>query len=177
MDVLVTVEHGNDLVEEVNVEGLCTFAMEQMELPAHAELSVTFVSNDEMARLNKEYRGMEGPTDVLSFPYQEFQEPGDFSGFSNCPQAFHPDYGELMLGDIVLSADHCISQAEEFSGITDITGIVLTKMDGTARGGISITITDEFDMPIKFIGVGEKMEDLVPFDAHEFVEGIFEEDE
>lgn len=72
---------------------------------------------------------------------------------------------------------NAVSQAEEFSGITDITGIVLTKMDGTARGGISITITDEFDMPIKFIGVGEKMEDLVPFDAHEFVEGIFEEDE
>ena len=81
---------------------------------------------------------------------------------------------------IVLDATtgkNAISQAEEFSGITDITGIVLTKMDGTARGGISITVTDEFDMPIKFIGVGEKMEDLVPFDAHEFVEGIFEEEE
>lgn len=70
---------------------------------------------------------------------------------------------------------NAVSQAEEFNGISEITGIVLTKMDGTARGGISITITDEFDMPIKFIGVGEKMEDLVPFDAHEFVEGIFNE--
>ena len=70
---------------------------------------------------------------------------------------------------------NAVSQAEEFNGISEITGIVLTKMDGTARGGISITITDEFDMPIKFIGVGEKMEDLVPFDAHEFVEGIFDE--
>lgn len=70
---------------------------------------------------------------------------------------------------------NAVSQAEEFSGITDITGIVLTKMDGTARGGISVTVTDEFDMPIKFIGVGEKMEDLLPFNAHDFVEGIFDE--
>lgn len=70
---------------------------------------------------------------------------------------------------------NAVSQAEEFNGISEITGIVLTKMDGTARGGISITITDEYDMPIKFIGVGEKMEDLVPFNAHDFVEGIFDE--
>jgi len=70
---------------------------------------------------------------------------------------------------------NAVSQAEEFNDISGITGIVLTKMDGTARGGISITITDEFDMPIKFLGVGEKMEDLVPFNAEEFVEGIFDE--
>ena len=70
---------------------------------------------------------------------------------------------------------NAVSQAEEFNSITDITGIVLTKMDGTARGGITITITDEFDMPIKFLGVGEKMEDLQPFNAREFVEGIFDE--
>ena len=70
---------------------------------------------------------------------------------------------------------NAVSQAEEFNGISEITGIILTKMDGTARGGISITVTDEFDMPIKFIGVGEKMEDLVAFNAHDFVEGIFDE--
>ena len=70
---------------------------------------------------------------------------------------------------------NAVSQAQEFNSISEITGIVLTKMDGTARGGISITITDEFDMPIKFIGVGEKMTDLEPFNAHDFVEGIFDE--
>ena len=70
---------------------------------------------------------------------------------------------------------NAVNQAEEFNGISEITGIILTKMDGTARGGISITVTDEFDMPIKFIGVGEKMEDLVPFNAHDFVEGILDE--
>ena len=57
----------------------------------------------------------------------------------------------------------------------DITGVVLTKLDGTARGGIAITIADEFDLPIKFIGVGEKMDDLKEFDPLEFAGGIFSE--
>jgi fused signal recognition particle receptor len=70
---------------------------------------------------------------------------------------------------------NAVSQAEEFSSISDITGIILTKMDGTARGGISITIADQFDMPIKFIGIGEGLDDLVPFNAHDFAESIFEE--
>ncbi|MBQ6389197.1 MAG: signal recognition particle-docking protein FtsY [Mogibacterium sp.] len=70
---------------------------------------------------------------------------------------------------------NAVSQAEEFSAISDITGIVLTKMDGTARGGISITIADQFDMPIKFIGMGEGLDDLIPFNAHDFAESIFDE--
>ncbi len=82
---------------------------------------------------------------------------------------------ENLLVVDATSGKNAVSQAEEFNNITDITGIVLTKMDGTARGGITITITDEFDMPIKFIGVGEKMSDLEPFNAHDFVEGIFDE--
>ncbi|MBQ3292180.1 MAG: signal recognition particle-docking protein FtsY [Mogibacterium sp.] len=70
---------------------------------------------------------------------------------------------------------NAVSQAEEFSAVSDITGIVLTKMDSTARGGISITIADQFDMPIKFIGMGEGLNDLIPFNAHDFAEGIFDE--
>ncbi len=70
---------------------------------------------------------------------------------------------------------NAVSQAEEFGSIADITGIILTKMDGTARGGISITIADQFDLPIKFIGLGEGLDDLIPFNAHEFAEGIFDE--
>ena len=70
---------------------------------------------------------------------------------------------------------NAVSQAEEFSNVADITGLILTKMDSTARGGISITIADEYDMPIKFIGMGEGLDDLIPFDAHEFTEGIFDE--
>ena len=82
---------------------------------------------------------------------------------------------ENLLVVDATSGKNAVNQAEEFNNIADITGIVLTKMDGTARGGITITITDEFDMPIKFLGVGEKMTDLQPFNAHDFVEGIFDE--
>jgi fused signal recognition particle receptor len=82
---------------------------------------------------------------------------------------------ENLLVVDATSGKNAVSQAQEFNSIADITGIVLTKMDGTARGGITITITDELDMPIKFLGVGEKMDDLQPFNAHEFVEGIFDE--
>jgi len=59
--------------------------------------------------------------------------------------------------------------------VTDITGIVITKLDGTAKGGIAVTIADEFDMPIKYIGVGEGIEDLKEFVPEEFIGGIFDE--
>ena len=68
-----------------------------------------------------------------------------------------------------------VSQAKEFGDVADITGIVLTKLDGTAKGGIAITVADEFDMPVKFIGVGEGIEDLMAFDPAWFIGGIFDE--
>ena len=70
---------------------------------------------------------------------------------------------------------NAVSQVKEFGDVADITGIILTKLDGTAKGGIVITIADEFDMPVKFIGVGEGIEDLKEFDPQEFAEGIFNE--
>ena len=70
---------------------------------------------------------------------------------------------------------NAVSQAKEFSDITDVTGIILTKMDGTARGGISITLADEYDLPIKYIGMGEGIDDLIEFDAKEFAGGKFDE--
>ena len=89
------------------------------------------------------------------------------------------EYPEATRENILVldatTGKNAISQAEEFNNIADVTGVILTKMDGTARGGISITVTDEFDMPIKFIGMGEGMDDLLPFNAKEFAEGIFDE--
>lgn len=70
---------------------------------------------------------------------------------------------------------NAVSQAKEFNESADITGIVLTKLDGTAKGGIVITIADELDMAVKFIGVGEQIEDLKEFDPAEFAGGIFDE--
>lgn len=82
---------------------------------------------------------------------------------------------ETLLVLDAATGKNAISQAKEFGEITEITGIVLTKLDGTAKGGIAITLSDEFEMPVKFIGVGEGMDDLVPFDPAAFAEGIFEE--
>ena len=70
---------------------------------------------------------------------------------------------------------NAVSQAQEFSQVADITGIVLTKLDGTAKGGIAVTIADAFDMPIKFIGIGEGIDDLAAFDPEQFIGGIFNE--
>lgn len=70
---------------------------------------------------------------------------------------------------------NAVSQVQEFGDVADITGIILTKLDGTAKGGIVVTIADEFDMPVKFIGVGEGIKDLKEFDPVEFAEGIFNE--
>jgi fused signal recognition particle receptor len=70
---------------------------------------------------------------------------------------------------------NAVSQVKEFGDVADITGIILTKLDGTAKGGIAVTIADEFDLPVKFIGVGEGIEDLKEFDPTEFAEGIFNE--
>lgn len=70
---------------------------------------------------------------------------------------------------------NAVSQVAEFGEVADISGIVLTKLDGTAKGGIVITIADEFGLPVKFVGLGEGMEDLREFDPVEFAEGIFDE--
>ena len=70
---------------------------------------------------------------------------------------------------------NAVNQAQEFSEIAEITGLVLTKLDGTARGGIAITVTDQFDIPIKYIGVGEGIDDLLEFNPTQFAEEIFDE--
>ena len=69
---------------------------------------------------------------------------------------------------------NAVSQVAEFGETADITGIVLTKLDGTAKGGIVLTIADEFDMPVKYVGLGEGIEDLEEFDPDDFAKGIVE---
>ncbi len=82
---------------------------------------------------------------------------------------------ETLLVLDATTGKNAVSQASEFGQVADITGIVLTKLDGTAKGGIAITISEEFDMPIKFIGVGEGIEDLEEFVPETFIGGIFDE--
>ena len=82
---------------------------------------------------------------------------------------------ETLLVLDATTGKNAVSQAQEFGAVADITGIVLTKLDGTAKGGIAITIAEEFDMPIKFIGVGEGIEDMEAFEPEHFIGGIFNE--
>ena len=80
---------------------------------------------------------------------------------------------------VVLDAatgQNAVSQAREFASVTNLTGIVLTKMDGTAKGGIAIAVQSEVGVPVKFIGVGEKIEDLQRFNPDEFVDALFYRD-
>lgn len=72
------------------------------------------------------------------------------------------------------TGQNALVQAREFGAITDLTGIVLTKLDGTAKGGIAVAIQSELKVPVKFIGVGEGIEDLQKFDANAFVNALFE---
>ena len=73
------------------------------------------VDNDEIHEINNRQRNIDRPTDVLSFPMLEYDKPGDFDKFENDLYAFDPDTGELTLGDIVISYDKVISQAEEYN--------------------------------------------------------------
>jgi fused signal recognition particle receptor len=67
-----------------------------------------------------------------------------------------------------------LEQARKFTGSAGVTGIILTKLDGTAKGGIVIAIARELNLPIRFIGVGEKLDDLLPFEPERFVESLFD---
>ena len=71
------------------------------------------------------------------------------------------------------TGQNAIEQAKHFSAATDVSALAITKLDGTAKGGIVLAIANQFKIPVKFIGVGEKAEDLIVFDKHAFVEGLF----
>jgi fused signal recognition particle receptor len=81
---------------------------------------------------------------------------------------------EIMLVLDATTGQNAINQARLFMEATDITGVILTKLDGTARGGVVISIAGEMDIPVRYIGVGEGMEDLLPFVPSDFVEALFE---
>lgn len=75
------------------------------------------------------------------------------------------------------TGQNAVIQAKKFKETADITGLILTKLDGTAKGGAVFSIKDEIDIPVKFIGVGEKIDDMQPFDAKMFVDALMQEDE
>ncbi len=80
---------------------------------------------------------------------------------------------EVLLVLDATTGQNALSQAKTFSDATNVSGIVLTKLDGTAKGGIVLAIKNELDIPVKYVGLGEQMEDLETFDAQAFVYGLF----
>ena len=88
------------------------------------------------------------------------------------------DVGTLLEGEEAVKEGLIdeVGGIREFNDVTNITGIILTKMDGTAKGGIAVAIQAEFGIPVKYIGVGEKVEDLQKFDSDTFVNALFDVD-
>ncbi len=82
-------------------------------------------------------------------------------------------YRETLVVLDATTGQNALSQAKEFNEVADITGVILTKMDGTAKGGIAVAIQSELGIPVKYIGVGESIDDLQKFDAEEFVNALF----
>ena len=85
-------------------------------------------------------------------------------------------YRETLLVLDGTTGQNALSQAKQFKEVADITGIVLTKLDGTAKGGIAIAIQSELGVPVKYIGIGETIDDLQKFDANSFVNALFDAD-
>jgi fused signal recognition particle receptor len=87
----------------------------------------------------------------------------------------YPDaYRETLVVLDGTTGQNAMEQARQFGEAANLTGIILTKLDGTAKGGMIISIRRELNIPVKFIGVGEKIDDMEPFDAKEFVTALFE---
>ena len=87
---------------------------------------------------------------------------------------FPEAYRETLIVLDGTTGQNALVQAKQFAEVADISGIVLTKLDGTARGGIAIAIQSEMNIPVKYIGVGESIDDLQKFDANSFVDALFD---
>ena len=81
---------------------------------------------------------------------------------------------EVLLALDATTGQNAVNQAKQFNEVADITGIILTKLDGTAKGGIIISIVDDLKVPVKLVTVGEKIDDIQPFNTKDFVEALFE---
>ena len=108
MDISVSIQHGEEALRGIEIEKLAAFALEYQEVPPNTEVSITFVTNDEIAKLNSEYRGKVGPTDVLSFECDALDD--EFLLFED--DAFEEPV--ITLGDIVIAPDVAAAQCQEY---------------------------------------------------------------
>ena len=83
------------------------------------------------------------------------------------------EYKKILVLDAT-TGQNALSQVKEFNEMIGIDGLILTKLDGTSKGGVIVPIINDLQVPVKFVGVGEKIDDLIPFDAKDFVNALFE---
>lgn len=95
-------------------EKVINAALDYVDCPYEVEVNLLLTMNDEIREMNQNFRSIDRPTDVLSFPMIDYEEAGNFDFLEDVVDAFHPESGELMLGDIVISKEKVISQAEEY---------------------------------------------------------------
>lgn len=95
-------------------ETVIAYCLDFADCPYETEVNLLLTMNEEIQEMNREYRQIDRATDVLSFPMLEYEEPGDFSHVEEMTDAFDPESGELLLGDIVISKEKVLSQAEEY---------------------------------------------------------------
>lgn len=96
------------------IEDSINLSLDFEKVPYECEISVTIVDDERIHEINKEFREIDRSTDVLSFPLNEFEKAADWKNFDEDKASFNYDTGELMLGDIILSAEHIIKQANEY---------------------------------------------------------------
>lgn len=110
-------EEGNlslSLEAEKLAQEVAEAALDLLGCPYEAQVNLLLTTNEDIHKLNLEFRGIDRATDVLSFPMNDYEIPGDFSWLEDRDDAFDPESGELLLGDIVISKEKVLSQAEEY---------------------------------------------------------------
>lgn len=116
MTIILEQEYDRDL--DVNYKEIAdrviNYALDYEKCPYEAEISLTLTDNDGIHQVNKEFRDIDRPTDVLSFPLVDYEEAGEFDFLEEMDECFNPETGELMLGDIMISLDKVAEQAEEY---------------------------------------------------------------
>ena len=115
----LNIEYETDVKLELDYKNIITTvvdkAIDMEECPYEVELNVFLTINEEIREINKNYRKIDAPTDVLSFPMVDYESPSDFSKIEECLQDyFNPETGELLLGDIIISVEKVIEQAHEY---------------------------------------------------------------
>lgn len=116
MTLLTETETDIDLGFDIEKEAsaIINHALDILECPWECEINLTVTDNEGIHELNKQFRNIDRPTDVLSFPLAEYSEPGNFDDFQDEDDCFNPDTGEFLLGDIVISAEKVVEQAAEY---------------------------------------------------------------